>query len=141
VVWKQERLKEKGTKMSKQTIGKEVLIAAIGAFAILVAGCDNDEPKTHAELMKKYWDVPTKAKVEKMKAEAEAQRRAREEMYTKTIGGAMVKRTMETASGTAKKDKEADDRVRRALDRDFGAPQPASKPTQKPSPASQKADK
>ena len=125
--------------MSKQTIGKEVLIAAIGAFAILVAGCDNDEPKTHAELMKKYWDVPTKAKVEKMKAEA--QRRAREEMYTKTIGGAMVKRTMETASGTAKKDKEADDRVRRALDRDFGAPQPASKPTQKPSPASQKADK
>ena len=127
--------------MSKQTIGKEVLIAAIGAFAILVAGCDNDEPKTHAELMKKYWDVPTKAKVEKMKAEAEAQRRAREEMYTKTIGGAMVKRTMETASGTAKKDKEADDRVRRALDRDFGAPQPVSKPTQKPSPASQKADK
>ena len=127
--------------MSKQTIGKEVLIAAIGAFAILVAGCDNDEPKTHAELMKKYWDVPTKAKVEKMKAEAEAQRRAREEMYTKTIGGAMVKRTIETASGTAKKDKEADDRVRRALDRDFGVPQPASKLTQKPSPASQKADK
>lgn len=127
--------------MSKQTIGKEVLIAAIGAFAILVAGCDNDESKTHAELMKKYWDVPTKAKVEKMKAEAEAQRRAREEMYTKTIGGAMVKRTMETASGTAKKDKEADDRVRRALDRDFGAPQPASKPTQNPSPAPQKADK
>ena len=127
--------------MSKQTIGKEVLIAAIGAFAILVAGCDNDEPKTHAELMKKYWDVPTKAKVEKLKAEAEAQRRAQEEMYTKTIGGAMVKRTMETASGTAKKDKEADDRVRRALDRDFGAPQPAPKPTQKPSPEPQKADK
>ena len=127
--------------MSKQTIGKEVLIAAIGAFAILVAGCDNDEPKTQAELMKKYWDVPTKAKVEKMKAEAEAQRRAREEMATKTIGGAMVKRTMETASGSAKKDQEADDRVRRALDRDFGAPQSASKPTQKPSPAPQKADK
>ena len=127
--------------MSKRTIGEVVLVAAFGALAILVAGCDNDEPKTHAELMKKYWDVPTKAKVEKMKAEAEAQRRAREEMYTKTIGGAMVKRTMETASGTAKKDKEADDRVRRALDRDFGAPQPASKPTQKPSPASQKADK
>ena len=120
--------------MSKQTIGKEVLIAAIGAFAILVAGCDNDEPKTHAELMKKYWDVPTKAKVEKMKAEAEAQRRAREEMYTKTIGGAMVKRTMETASGTAKKDKEADDRVRRALDRDFGAPVPEKKPSAAPTP-------
>ena len=127
--------------MSKRTIGEVVLVAAFGALAILVAGCDNDEPKTHAELMKKYWDVPTKAKIEKLKAEAEAQRRAQEEMYTKTIGGAMVKRTMETASGTAKKDKEADDRVRRALDRDFGAPQPASKPTQKPSPASQKADK
>ncbi len=127
--------------MSKRTIGEVVLVAAFGALAILVAGCDNDEPKTQAELMKKYWDVPTKAKVEKLKAEAEAQRRAQEEIYTKTIGGAMVKRTMETASGTAKKDKEADDRVRRALDRDFGAPQPASKPTQKPSPASQKADK
>ena len=62
-------------------------------------------------------------------------------MYTKTIGGAMVKRTMETAAGTAKKDKEADDRVRRALDRDFGAPQPAPKPTPKPSPEPQKADK
>ena len=127
--------------MSKRTIGEVVLVAAFGALAILVAGCDNDEPKTHAELMKKYWDVPTKAKVEKLKAEAEAQRRAQEEMYTKTIGGAMVKRTMETASGTAKKDKEADDRVRRELDRDFGAPQPASKPTQNPSPAPQKADK
>ena len=74
------------------------------------------------------------AKVEKMKAEAEAQRRAREEMYTKTIGGAMVKRTMETTSGTAKKDKEADDRVRRALDRDFGAPVPEKKPSAAPSP-------
>ena len=127
--------------MSKRTIGEVVLVAAFGALAILVAGCDNDEPKTHAELMKKYWDVPTKAKIEKLKAEAEAQRRAQEEMYTKTIGGAMVKRTMETASGTAKKDKEADDRVRRALDRDFGAPQPASKPTQKPSLEPQKVDK
>ena len=49
-------------------------------------------------------------------------------MSTKTIGGAMVRRTLETASGTAKKDKEADDRVRRALDRDFGAPAPEKKP-------------
>ena len=72
--------------------------------------------------------------LQKMKAEAEAQRRAREEMYTKTIGGAMVKRTMETTSGTAKKDKEADDRVRRALDRDFGAPVPEKKPSAAPSP-------
>ena len=32
--------------------------------------------------------------------------------------------TVETASGTDKKDKEADDRVKRALDRDFGAPAP-----------------
>ena len=44
----------------------------------------------------------------------------REEMSTKTIGGAMVKRTLETAAGTAKRDKEADARVKRALDRDFG---------------------
>ena len=114
----------------KKRLGGIAMVALAGALAITVAGCDNDEPKTHAELMKKYWDVPTKAKVEKMKAEAEAQRRAQEEMYTKTIGGAMVKRTMETASGTAKKDKEADDRVRRALDRDFGVP-PQSKSVEK----------
>lgn len=125
----------------KKRLGGITMVALAGVLAITVAGCDNDEPKTHAELMKKYWDVPTKAKVEKIKAEAEAQRRVQEEMYTKTIGGAMVKRTMETAAGTAKKDKEADDRVRRALDRDFGAPQPAPKPTPKPSPEPQKADK
>ena len=49
-------------------------------------------------------------------------RKAQEEAFSKSIGGAMVKRTLEAASGTAKRDKEADDRVKRALDRDFGAP-------------------
>ncbi len=124
--------------MKKRLIGIALVVLA-GALVFAV-GCEK-EP-TREEIMRKQWgDIMTKSKFEKMKAEAEAQRRAREEMYTKTIGGAMVKRTMETASGTDKRDKEADYRVRRALDRDFGAPQPASKPTQNPSPEPQKGDK
>ncbi len=123
----------------KKRLGGIALVALAGALVFAV-GCEK-EP-TREEIMRKQWgDIMTKSKFEKMKAEAEAKRKAQEEAFSKTIGGAMIKRTLETASGTAKKDKEADDRVRRALDRDFGAPQPASKPTQKPSPASQKADK
>ena len=123
----------------KKRLGGIALVVLAGALVFAV-GCEK-EP-TREEIMRKQWgDVMTKSKFEKMKAEAEAKRKAQEEAFSKTIGGAMVKRTMETASGTAKKDQEADDRVRRALDRDFGAPQSASKPTQKPSPAPQKADK
>ena len=106
--------------MNNQTIGKIARIAVIGALAFTVAGCDNDEPKSQAELMKEYWDVPTKAEVERKMAEEMAKRKADEEAFSKTIGGAMVKRTLEEASGTGKTDAEADDRVRRALDRDFG---------------------
>jgi len=123
----------------KKRLGGIALVVLAGALVFAV-GCEK-EP-TREEIMRKQWgDVMTKSKFEKMKAEAEAKRKAQEEAFSKTIGGAMVKRTLEAASGTAKRDKEADDRVRRALDRDFGAPQPASKPTQKPSPEPQKADK
>ena len=123
----------------KKRLGGIALVALAGALVFAV-GCEK-EP-TREEIMRKQWgDIMTKSKFEKMKAEAEAKRKAQEEAFSKTIGGAMIKRTLETASGTAKKDKEADDRVRRALDRDFGAPQPASKPTQKPSPEPQKASK
>ena len=111
----------------KKRLGGIALVALAGALVFAV-GCEK-EP-TREEIMRKQWgDIMTKSKFEKMKAEAEAKRKAQEEAFSKTIGGAMIKRTLETASGTAKKDKEADDRVRRALDRDFGAPQPASKPT------------
>ena len=123
----------------KKRLGGIALVVLAGALVFAV-GCEK-EP-TREEIMRKQWgDVMTKSKFEKMKAEAEAKRKAQEEAFSKTIGGTMVKRTLEAASGTAKKDKEADDRVRRALDRDFGAPQPASKPTQKPSLEPQKVDK
>ena len=115
--------------------------ALIGMAAFCIAGCEKELTREEIQRKQREDFIKADARLKELKSKAEAERRAREEMYTKTIGGAMVKRTMETASGTAKKDKEADDRVRRALDRDFGAPQPASKPTQKPSPASQKADK
>lgn len=109
----------------KKRFGGIALIALAGALVFAV-GCEK-EP-TREEIMRKQWgDVMTKSKFEKMKAEAEAKRKAQEEAFSKTIGGAMVKRTLEAASGTAQKDKEADDRVRRALDRDFGAPQKADK--------------
>ena len=97
--------------------------AMIGIATLCIAGCGKQE--SHEEELRRHWgNIKTKADMEKMKADAEAQRRTREEKFSKTIGGAMVKRTMETASGTAKKDKEADAKVRAALDRDFGAPQP-----------------
>ena len=110
----------------KKRLGGIALVALAGALVFAV-GCEK-EP-TREEIMRKQWgDVMTKSKFEKMKAEAEARRNARdEETPPRTIGGAMFKRTMEAASGTGKKDKEADDRVKRALDRDFGAPQPAPK--------------
>lgn len=109
----------------KKRFGGIALIALAGALVFAV-GCEK-EP-TREEIMRKQWgDVMTKSKLEKMKAEAEAKRKAQEEAFSKTIGGVMVKRTLEAASGTAQKDKEADDRVRRALDRDFGAPQKADK--------------
>lgn len=121
----------------KKRLGGIALVALAGALVFAV-GCEK-EP-TREEIMRKQWgDIMTKSKFEKMKAEAEAKRKAQEEAFSKTIGGAMIKRTLETASGTAKKDKEADDRVRRALDRDFGAPQPASKPA-KPAPQSASKD-
>ena len=102
----------------KKRLGGIVLVALVGAC---VVGCEK-EP-TREEIMRKQWgNVMTKSKFEKMKAEAEEKRKAQEEAFSKSIGGAMVKRTLEAASGTAKRDKEADDRVKRALDRDFGAP-------------------
>ena len=109
----------------KKGLGGIALVALAGAMVFAV-GCEK-EP-TREEIMRKQWgDVMTKSKFEKMKAEAEEKRKAQEEAFSKSIGGAMVKRTLETASGTDKRDKEADDRVKRALDRDFGAPQPAPK--------------
>ena len=112
----------------KKRLGGIALAVLAGALTFAV-GCEK-EP-TREEIMRKQWgDVMTKSKFEKMKAEAEAKRKAQEEAFSKTIGGAMVKRTLEAASGTGKKDKEADDRVRRALDRDFGAPQ-QQKPAEK----------
>ena len=106
----------------KKRLGGIALVVLAGALVFAV-GCEK-EP-TREEIMRKQWgDIMTKSKFEKMKAEAEAKRKAQEEAFSKTIGGAMVKRTLETASGTDKKDKEADDRVKRALDRDFGAPAP-----------------
>ena len=102
-----------------KVIGKAARFAVIGVALLCIAGCEKEE--TPAERNRRLWgDIKTKADLEKMRTEAEAQRRADQEKFSKTIGGAMVKRTLETADGTAKKDKEADDRVKRALDRDFG---------------------
>ena len=112
-----------------------------GITALCIAGCEKELTREEIQRKQREEFLKADASLKERMAKLEAQRRAREEMSTKTIGGAMVKRTLETATGTAKRDKEADDRVRRALDRDFGAPQPASKPTQNPSPAPQKADK
>ena len=110
----------------KIRIGKIALVAAIGTLAF-VAGCEKE--MTREEILRKQREdyIKAKADLERMKAEAEARRNMRDETPPRTIGGAMFKRTMEAASGTGKKDKEADDRVKRALDRDFGAPQPAPK--------------
>ena len=102
-------------------IRKAARFAALGIAALCIAGCEK-EP-TREEILRKQREefVKADAKLKERLAKIEAERRAREEMSTKTIGGAMVKRTMETASGTAKPDKEADDKVKKALDRDFGA--------------------
>ena len=122
--------------MKKRLVG--IALVALAGALVFAVGCEK-EP-TREEIMRKQWgDVMTKSKFEKMKAEAEAKRKAQEEAFSKTIGGSMVKRILETSSGTNKKDKEADDRVRRALDRDFGAPQPASNPA-KPAPQSASKD-
>ena len=95
--------------------------ALIGMAALCVAGCEKE--LTREEIQRKQREDFIKAdrQLKERLAKIEAERRAREEMSTKTIGGAMVKLTLETAAGTAKRDKEADDRVKRALDRDFGA--------------------
>ena len=95
--------------------------AALGIAALCIAGCEKE--LTREEIQRKQREDFIKAdrQLKERLAKIEAERRAREEMSTKTIGGAMVKRTLETAAGTAKRDKEADDRVKRALDRDFGA--------------------
>ena len=95
-----------------------------GITALCIAGCEKELTREEIQRKQREDFIKADARLKELKAKAEAERRAREEMYTKTIGGAMVKRTLETAAGTAKKDKEADDRVRRALDRDFGAPAP-----------------
>ena len=122
--------------MKKRLVG--IAKAALAGALVFAVGCEK-EP-TREEIMRKQWgDVMTKSKFEKMKAEAEAKRKAQEEAFSKSIGGSMVNRILETSSGTDKKDKEADDRVRRALDRDFGSPQPASKPA-KPAPQSVSKD-
>ena len=101
-----------------------VRFALVGIVALCVAGCEKELTREEIQRKQREDFIKADARLKELKAKAEAQRRAREEMSTKTIGGAMVKRTLETAAGTAKKDKEADDRVRRALDRDFGAPAP-----------------
>lgn len=118
---------KKEKKKMKSKICRIALVAAIGTLAF-VAGCEKE--MTREEILRKQREdyIKAKADLERMKAEAEARRNARdEETPPRTIGGAMFKRTVEAASGTGKKDKEADDRVKRALDRDFGAPQPAPK--------------
>jgi len=91
--------------------------------ALCIAGCEK-EP-TREEILRKQREdfIKAKAGLEKMKADAEAQRRDQEEKFSKMIGGAMMKQTMEAASGTAKKNTDADEKARRALDRDFGVPQ------------------
>ena len=97
--------------------------AMIVVATLCIAGCEK-EP-TREEILRKQREdfIKAKAGLEKMKADAEAQRRDQEEKFSKTIGGAMMKQAMEAASGKAKKNTEADDKVRRALDRDFGVPQ------------------
>ena len=100
---------------------KAARFAALGIAALCVAGCEKELTREEIQRKQREDFIKADARLKELKAQAEAQRRAREEMATKTIGGAMVKRTMETASGTAKPDKEADDKVKKALDRDFGA--------------------
>ena len=109
-------------------------LAALGIAALCIAGCEKELTREEIQRKQREDFIKADARLKELKTQAEAQRRAREEMSTKTIGGAMVKRTMETAAGTAKKDKEADDRVKRALDRDFGTA-PAPKPAEQEQPA------
>lgn len=97
--------------------------AALGIAALCIAGCEKELTREEFQRKQREDFIKADRQLKERLAKIEAERRAREEMSTKTIGGAMVKRTLETAAGTVKKDKEADDRVRRALDRDFGAPQ------------------
>ena len=96
----------------------------VGIAAFCIAGCEKELTREEFQRKQREEFLKADASLKKRLAKIEAERRAREEMSTKTIGGAMVKRTLETAAGTAKRDKEADERVRRALDRDFGAPAP-----------------
>ena len=103
---------------------KAARFAMIGIAAFCIAGCEKELTREEFQRKQREEFLKADASLKERMAKLEAQRRAREEMSTKTIGGAMVKRTLETATGTAKRDKEADDRVRRALDRDFGAPAP-----------------
>ena len=95
-----------------------------GITALCIAGCEKE--LTREEIQRKQREDFIKAadRLKEPHSKDEAERRAREATTTKTLGGAIVKRTLETEAETAKKDKEADDRVRRALDRDFGAPAP-----------------
>ena len=102
-------------------------LAALGIAALCIAGCEKELTREEIQRKQREDFIKADARLKELKAQAEAQRRAREEMATKTIGGAMVKRTLETAAGTAKKDKAADDRVKKALDRDFGAPEKKGK--------------
>ena len=95
--------------------------AMVGIAAFCIAGCEKELTREEFQRKQREEFLKADASLKKRLAKIEAERRAREEMSTKTIGGAMVKRTLETAAGTAKRDKEADARVKRALDRDFGA--------------------
>ena len=82
--------------MKKRLVG--IAKAALAGALVFAVGCEK-EP-TREEIMRKQWgDVMTKSKFEKMKAEAEEKRKAQEEAFSKSIGGAMVKRTLEAASG------------------------------------------
>ena len=111
-----------------------VRFALVGIAALCIAGCEKELTREEIQRKQREDFIKADARLKELKSKAEAERRAREEMSTKTIGGAMVKRTLETAAGTAKKDKEADDRVRRALDRDFGAPTPEKQTPAAPPP-------
>ena len=103
----------------KKMRGRISVIALAGALAFAV-GCEKELTREEIQRKQREDFIKADARLKEVLAKAEAERRAREEMSTKTIGGAMVKRTLEAAAGTAKRDKEADARVKRALDRDFG---------------------
>ena len=77
--------------------------ALVGIAALCIVGCEKELTREEIQRKQREDFIKADARLKELKAKAEAERRAREEMYTKTIGGAMVKRTLETVAGTAKK--------------------------------------